>query len=784
MENNNRSRRAIQPAKQAEEMITLRDILDIFVLNWKWFLASAIVCVALARVYLATKPFIYQRQAVMLVKDEGTGGRKSSTDALMQLNGVMMGSSVKNEVYILRSHQLIQEVVKTLGLDVLYTYKHRLQTRSLYNQKPFDIQFQDEKTIPATFRIRVLNAQEYEVSDLTTSQGPHDFTRKARFGEMVKTPAGTFVAVPRQAQLEAFQGKTISITHLDLERATNRIAAQVSAGEMDKESTLVRLVCTDTDIERADDILAAILEAYKRSIIEDKNLIAQSTANFIDDRIKLISSELSQVEGQLASFKQAHKLIDFSQNATAYLQQSSSARQRTIQAQAQQGAVRYMLDHLKSHSEGNSLVPTLGGLTDAAIQGQISKYNELMLQRNRLATNSGESSPIVREMDANLTQMRQTLLASMQGYAASVDLQVKQAEREEAALQGSMISMPQQEKQALDISRQQSIKETLYTYLLNKREETALQLAITEANIRVVEKPFGSRAPIAPRRLVISLTAMLIGLLLPYLYFQVRAMLNMGVRGRRDVEAYTTIPILGEIPHRKEGISDREIVVAEQCNDAISEAFRMVRFSLNFVGKDARVIMFTSTTPSEGKTFVSRNFAVTLGMTGKRVLLIDSDIRKRTQSKLSLDSARVDGLTSYLSGAVDDPFSLIVRERPDYQVDFLPAGLTPPNPAELLMSNRLELLIEKLKEKYDYIIVDNVPAQAVADAGIVNRIAELTIYVIREGKIDRRFLPELERLHQEGKFNNLCVLINDARMDKNKHGYGYGYGYGYGNIEK
>lgn len=784
MKSNNRNNRTLQTLKQTEEMITLRDILEIFVLNWKWFIASAIVCVAMARLYLATKPFIYQRQAVMLVKEEGNNSRRASTDALMQLNGLMVGSSVKNEVYILRSHQLIQEVVKTLKLDVIYTYKQRLRPISLYNQKPFEIQFQDEETIPATFRVHVISAQEYEVSDITTSEGKQEFTRKARFGEMVKSPAGTFVVVPRQAQLPHFIGESLTITHLNLESATNRITAQVGTGEMDKESTLVRLVCTDTDIERADDILSAILEAYKKSIIEDKNLIAQSTASFIDDRIKLISTELSQVEGQLASFKQANKLIDFSQNTTTYLQQSNTARQRTIQMQAQQGAVHYMLDHLKNHSEGHTLVPTMSGLTDVGVQNQITRYNELMLQRNRLVANSGESSPIVREMDGNLTQMRQALLSSMQGYAASIDIQVRQAEQEEKALLGNMTSMPQQEKQALDIARQQSIKETLYTYLLNKREETALQLAITEANIRVVEKPFGSRFPIAPRRMVITMLALLIGLVLPYIYFQIRAMINMSVRGRRDVETYTTIPILGEIPHHKEGANDREIVVAEQRNDAISEAFRMIRFSLNFIAKDARVIMFTSTTPSEGKTFVSRNFAVTLAMTGKRVLLIDSDIRKRTQSKISLDSPHTDGLTSYLSGAVEDPFSLIIDERPDYKVDFLPAGITPPNPAELLMSNRLEQLIVLLKEKYDYIIVDNVPAQAVADAGIVNRIAELTIYVIREGKIDRRFLPELERLYQEKMFNNLCVLINDARMDKSKRGYGYGYGYGYANTDK
>ena len=311
---------------------------------------------------------------------------------------------------------------------------------------------------------------------------------------------------------------------------------------------------------------------------------------------------------------------------------------------------------------------------------------------------------------------------------------------------------------------------------MNKREETALQLAITEANIRIVEHPFGSRVPVAPRKAVISFFALILGLVIPFTFFQMKERINMSVRGRKDIETYTTIPILGEIPHRKSGISDSDIVVSAQCDDVIGEAFRLLRFSMTFINKDARIIMFTSTMPGEGKTFISRNFAATLGMAGKKVVLVDTDIRKRTQSKLS-SKGRSQGLTSYLSGAVDDITSLVVRQDDTCNLDMLPAGITPPNPAELLMSDRLEQCMEELKKHYDYIVVDNVPAQVVADAGIVNRIADLTIYVIRESKIDRRYLPELERLHLEGKFNHLCIVLNDCQNRNKKYGYGYGYGY-------
>lgn len=782
--------------QEAEEMISLREILDMFLFNWKWFVLSVIVCVALSRLYLATKPYIFQRQAVMLVKDDSGTGRRSSvnTDALMSLNGVIAGSSVKNEVYILRSHQLMMEVVKKLHLDVTYQLHRRLRNVSLYDDKPFEVQFLDESdTVQvASFRVEVLSKDEVRLHDFRTMEGREDYTKVVRFGQRVKTPIGTLTLIPDLEKLENYIDEIIIVTHLDQETAANVIGGQVSTGEMDKESTLVRLTCTDSNIQRADDILSALLEAYKQSIIEDKNKLAQSTADFIDERIKLISRELGEVEGDLAQFKQNNNLVDISQNASAYMSQASSARQRTITLQAQQVTINYLMDYLRDNSEGNTLIPSLGGLTDAGIQGQIGKYNELMLQRNRLVENSGENTPTVKELDANLRQMKQTIIASMKGYAAAVNVQVRQALNEEKDLKGALSTVPQKERQVLDIARQQKIKETLYTYLLNKREETALQLAISEANIRIVEQPFGSPAPISPRASITMLAALLIGIVLPFVIIYGIGLLNMGVRGRRDIEVYTTIPVIGEIPHVKEGFDESKIMVSEKSNDTLSEAFRLLRFNLGFVKKDARVIMFTSTLPNEGKTFISRNFAQTLSMAGKRVILVDTDIRKRTQTAL-YEASRKEGLTSYLNGSEDDLAKLIVPGSEKYKVDLLPAGVRPPNPAELLMGERLDQLIAHLKKEYDYVVIDNVPAQIVADAGIVNRVADLTIYVVRDRKIDRRYLPELERLHKENKFNNLTILLNDARLDKKNYGYygygaysyytysyKYGYGYGYG----
>ena len=769
-----------QTQKNVEETFTLRDAFEIFLDHWKWFLLSVILCLGLARLYIASRPNLYRRMAVMLVKDDnGVGGRRATNglDALMQLNGVLGGTSIKNEVYILRSFQLMQEVVRNLHLDVTYTYETRLKGISLYNERPVTVQFLSDYEQPFAFRLEFHDAQECTISDVRYGQRlqEQDFTRRVRIGQQVDTPYGQFVILPVEGRLEPFIGHSITVRRLSIEDAAIVACSKITSSEMDKESTLVRLTCTDSNIQRADDILNGILEAYKRSIIEDKNQMAQGTADFIDERIGIISEELSQIEGELARFKQQTGLVDPKSNADAWLTQSSAARQRTVQVETQCEVVRYLQDFIRQNDSEHALIPTLGGVSDPGIQNQINQFNQLMLERNKLAANASEQSPAVAELDATLTQMRAAIQASVQGFLSSLEVQLQRAQREENGLRSTLTAVPEKERQVLDIARQQGIKSTLYTYLLNKREETALQLAITEANIRVVERPFGNRYPVAPRRAVISLFALIMSLVLPYFYFRVKGLLNMGVRGRKDIEALTTIPVLGEVPHRKDGLGDADIIVARQADDPICEAFRMLRFSMNFMGRDARVIMFTSTMPGEGKTFISRNFAATLGMTGKKVVLMDTDIRKRTQSKLS-SLSRHQGLTSYLSGAVDDVSQLVVTENAQCNLYFMPAGVTPPNPAELLMSDRLESCIGELKKQYDYIIIDNVPAQVVADAGIVNRVADLTIYVIREGKVDRRFLPELEQLHQEGKFNNLCIVINDATMEKKRYGYGYGYG--------
>ncbi|MEG1860968.1 MAG: polysaccharide biosynthesis tyrosine autokinase, partial [Bacteroidaceae bacterium] len=743
-------------------------ILRIVLKNWKWFVLSIVVCLGITVLYLMKQPRIYQRYTVMMTEDDGNSNGKFSSrmsrsnsgmSALMSLNGVSAGDNMQNEIYILQSYKLISKVVETLHLDETYTIQKGLRTDLLYKEKPFEIEFLSPYFKTVRFNVELLSNSRCRISNIKGIIGQESFTADYSLDTSVKTPVGNLV-IRKNPKAFRFIGKTITVTRYNIENATASYIGAINASEVDKESSLIKITCSDTSIERADDILNTLLTLYKKNIIDGKNRIAENTERFVESRIKLIGDELSTVEGNLASFKRTNKIVNVEKAADAFITESSTNRQNILKLETQKSVLQYLKEYLKDTSKNsNDLIPMLGGMGDVSIQTQIAGYNELLLQRNRLIDNSSESNLVIKDMDRNLSSMRNAIRSSLQNCLSTTAVQLEQARGVEGGLSATMSEVPEKERNALDIARQQAIKEALYTYLLNKREEVAMQLSINEANVRIVEDPIGSRFPVSPRKSLVLLVGFIIGILLPSLIFWAKEMLQTVVRGRKDVEAATTIPIIGEIP-QWENEKDTEIITGKSKHDyVIADAFRMVRYSINFMKKDTQVIMLTSTTPGQGKSFISRNLAAILGMADKRILLIDADIRKQTQSNIL---HRGKGLTSYLSEDETDMRKLITHNIIGENVDFMPAGIIPPNPAELLMSEKLETLITDLRQQYDYIVIDTTPAVLVADANIVNRVVDLTIYVIRVNIENRRFLPILEKFYQEKKFKNLCVLINGS----------------------
>ncbi len=758
-----------------------------FCSHWWWFVLSVVLCLGIGTYYLMRQARVYQRQSVMLIEDSNgsssSGGsssrlsRNRGMNTLLELNGVSVGDNLKNEIFILTSERLMKRVVERLHLDVDYTTKENLHTIALYgNERPFEVLFQrpakGKKGV--SFTVKKTGENTCVITGLTDSKGNKLPDVQATLGQMVNTPAGP-LSIVRSRAFNLWKDQEIQVTRMPLDVAARAYAGSITAEEYDKESSLIVLTCSNINADRATDMLNTLFDVYKEDVVDNKNHVAENTAKFIDNRIALIGGELSNVEDRLADFKRRNQIVDYESAAKAMADQTLDAREQSLQIETQLNVARYLSDYINNHANDHDLIPALS-IGDASFNTQVQQYNEVMNQRNRAVGNSSEQVAIVREFDRQLAQMRQTVAASIHNYIASLQLRLKDAQANESVISGKIASAPEQEKQGIDIKRQQSLKESLYNYLLQKREEVALQQAVSEANVRLVEGPLGSDHPVSPRARIILLISLAIGVLIPSAIIWLIRTLDVSIHNRSEVEKATDIPVLGEIPHLKTAKDNADISTIS--SDApIVEAFRLLRFSLGFMRSKSQVIMTTSTTPAQGKTFVTRNLAYILAMAGKKVVVVDADIRKRTLSKGL--HAHI-GLSTYLTDELIHVDEAIRHDALGNGIDLVPAGPMPPNPAEILMSERLETLIAELRQRYDHIIIDTTPFFAVADANIVNRVADTTLYVIRLGMQKREVLPILETMYEEKRIKNICFVLNDA--DGNIARYNNGYGYGYGRI--
>lgn len=784
--------------EQANEEVQLvplmRLCLEEFKTHWWWFLLSVLLCVGCGWYYQQKQQRIFQRQAVMLIEDadaSSVGGgastsrssKRNAMNTLLELNGVSVGDNLKNEIFILSSKRLMLRVVEKLHLDIDYTIEAGLHIKSLYGDKelPFEVLFQSKCKGKAlqTFKVTKKDANTVTLKGLHDKEGNELPDKDVQLGQMVQTPYGQLCVV-RGQQFGAWTDETITVSRMSIKNAATRFIGELAVSEYDKETSLIVLNCSDNNVERADHILACLYDTYKEDVVDNKNRVAQNTARFIDERIQIIGRELSSVENQLASFKKRNKLVDFTQSSQIVLNATNDARQQSLQLETQLNVARYLSDYLHSHSNNHDLIPALN-MQDASFNTQIGKYNDVMNQRNQMVANSSDKQAIVAELDRQLAQMRQTIASSLKSYVNSIELRLRDAQANESALTGQVSGAPDQEKKGLDIQRQQSLKEALYTYLLNKREEVALQQAINEANVRLVEGPIGGEAPIKPKSAMIMLVALIIGLAIPTAILWIKRMLDVTVHGRKDIEEATTIPVLGEVPIDKDFNGDNTLISSLASDSPMVEAFRILRFALGYMRQNPKVLVSTSTTPGQGKSFVTRNMAIILAMAGKKVVVIDADIRKRTLSAVFRHTI---GLTAYLSDDYTQVGDIIKKDGISKGVDFIPAGHMPPNPSELLMSNRLDELVKRLRSEYDYVLFDTTPMLSVADANIVNRVADSTIFVIRVGVQERAFLPELEHMYQDHRFKSLSIVLNGVDPERGYHGYGYGYGYAYDKHSK
>lgn len=775
----------------ASASMPLSDIVFLTLRHWPWIILSVILCVGAAYVYLLRTPNVYTRSAEILIKDDAkgqsTGGEEFANLGLFSSN-----TNIQNEMTNLKSKDLMGEVVKRLGLDINYYINGRFHDVVAYGYdlpvKLSVIGFPDESSFSMNLSVnKDGNVTISDLSEPNIESFAKDFTGK--LNDTISTPICKMVVAPTHGYRE---GETVSliVKRVPLSAAIDSYSSRLAVSMANDKSTVVKLTMADQSTQRADEVLNTLIGVYNENWIRDKNQIAVSTSNFINDRLGVIEGELGNVDSDISSYKSANLVPNVEAAASMYMNQSQQTQAQILEVNNQLSMARYIRSYLTADGGYDQLLPANTGLQSANIQSLIGEYNDKVLQRNSLVAKSSEKNPLVLQLDDQLSAQRNAIITTIDNEIVVLNTQLKSLRSSEAQTMSRIASNPTQAKNLLSTERQQKVKESLYLFLLQKREENELSQAFTAYNTRIVNKPGASGVPPTPNRRNILMVAFLIGLAIPFGVTFVKETNNTKVRGRKDVE-HLTVPFLGEIPQcaseSKDSDSGKSLVVKAGKRDIINEAFRVLRTNVEFMCNSAegtKVIAFTSFNPGSGKSFISVNLAMSIALKNKRVLVVDGDMRHGSTSAYVNSPDK--GLANYLSGAEANVHSLIVRTADCDTLFVLPVGSMPPNPTELLESPRFAMLLDELKTEYDYIIIDCPPIEVVADAQIIDKYADRTFFIIRAGLLERSMIPELDRLYEDKKYRNMAFILNGTRNDQSRYGYshsyryGYGYGYGYG----
>ena len=789
----NSSQNNMVQQSQTGDFIRLQDLMGLCLSKWRWFILSMAVTAGLAVLYILTTPPTYIRSASILIK-ESTKGQSLSGDvaSLFADFGLSQANAnVNNELIAVQSPAVILETVKRLHLNIDYRIKGTFHKETLYGQDlPVKVSFPDladNESVELT--VKLLPERGVELSDFAcVDRDISSKSVKGRLGDSIVTPFGRVIltATPYNTGKEL---PLIFISRNSLHEAADACKQNLSASLSEEKATVINLTYKDVSTQRAEDVLNMLISVYKESWVKDKNQISISTSMFINDRLSVIEQELGDVDENISSYKSENLLPDVEAASNMYMTQSRETNNLLLDLNTRLYMARYIRDYLTATPNRNLLLPANSGIENSGIESQIAEYNTLQLQRNSLIANSSERNPLIIDLDQSLIDLRKAIVLSIDNLVVTLNTQISNLQKNEKQITDQIAANPNQAKYLLSVGRQQKIKEALYLFLLQKREENELSQAFTAYNTRLLTPPTGNMRPIAPVRKTILLAAFATGLFVPVLFLFILLNTNTAVRGRKDLEGLT-IPFIGEIPYysdkknrnrlfRKKQPEVRSIVVKEGKRDLINEAFRVLRTNLEFMtGKEtkSKVILLTSFNPGSGKTFLTMNIAASLAIKGKKVIVIDGDLRHAALSS-SVNSPQ-DGLSDYLARRANNPEDFILTDKNRNNLNILPAGTIPPNPTELLFEERLEQLVDDLRTKYDYIFIDCPPIDIVADTQIIEKLADRTFFVVRAGLLERYMLAELEAIYKEHRFKNMSLILNGT-TGGGRYGNGYGYHYGY-----
>lgn len=788
------------PENPEENSFNLYEIIFKYLVYWPWFVASVLVCLVLAFVYLRYQAPVYNVTASVLIKEQDSrnrsmGAASGALEALQNMGGFSMSNNFDNEVKILQSRTLIKKVITNLGLYISTGEKRFFgYSTPLYKTSPLEVYMSPEEAekLKGSIKIHLTYTTDNHLkAKAKYILNEEEFELKKNFDKLpavFPTPVGVVSITIKDSLLTEWRKENKNdlqlITSINSPTAVAKVYGEnLTVESTSKTTTIAQIAAQNTSRQRAIDFINCLVAFYNQDANDEKNEVAMKSAEFIEDRIQIINQELGTTETQLADFKQKSGLTDLTSDAKLALEENSKYEQLRIENQTQIRLVEFLRDYINNPANAHEVIPANVGLQDKDLSQLIDKYNSMLIERKRLLLTSSETNPAVVNMNTGIEATRHNVQTTVASVLKGLQITKSDLERQARKFEGRISNAPQQEKEFLSIARQQEIKAQLYIMLLQKREENAITLAATATNGRIIEEALPDKNPVSPKKKMVALAALIIGLAIPVGFVYLRDLLKYKIENREDVERITNVGILAELP--KCAIPEKgAIVIRENKNDIMEETFRVLRTNLLFMlGKDDKVVLFSSTQPGEGKSFVTGNTAVSLAFLGKKVIVVGMDIRKPGLNKVFNLSRREKCITNYLSDPENvNLFDMIQRSDISPNLDILPGGPVPPNPTELVASDVLVHAIDQLKSHYDYVILDTAPIGMVTDTAIISRVADMCVYVCRADVTPKAGYEYINVLKNEHKFPKLATVINSIDMSKRKNSYGYGYGkkYGYG----
>ena len=803
---------AEQPEKSAFDFQTIYTML---VLNWKWFVLSVILCLGCGAIYLRYKTPTFQAQAKMLIKDDESNNRATGKSTLLTASnlGFMTNSAgIDNEMEILTSLSIAQQAVRDLKLYTTYKSKGKIKDQLMYKTEPVFVDLDPghlEKLIYPIQLVITRDGNEYKVKGQYTASAFEETEKTVYEIEKtlnglparISTRVGTITLNANSQVAPMADGATIKVTIVAPKYMAMKYVKALSVSPTSKTTTIAQMVLTDEIPQRAVDYLRQLTVCYNRQANEDKNEIAVRTEEFINGRLEKINAELGSTEGSLEAYKKRNNMVELKLNAAQSVQNQDIFSQKLAEANTQVALLQSISQYMNDPANQYQTLPSNVGLTDQSATQLINKYNDIVLTRNRLLRSASESSPTVTPLTAQLDDLSASIRRAIAQAQKNMATQRQSVAEQYSKYVGQTSATPEQERILTQIGRQQDVKSGLYLMLLQKREENSISLAATADKGKLIDDPQYA-GKVSPRGSIIMLLALVLGFLIPGGILYIINFLKFRIEGHDDVEKLTKLPILADIAVAGEGTKTKgDIVVHENKNNQMEEVFRSLRTNLQFImSKDQKVILFTSSLSGEGKTFTAANLAVSFALLDKKVVLVGLDIRKPRLAELFEIKDHHHGITNLLSMAnptAEDVEKQILNSNVNDNLDILMAGPIPPNPTELIARPTLEMVIDTLKEKYDYVLIDSAPVGLVTDTLQIGRVADATIIMCRADYTPKDSFNYINDLARDNKLPHMTIAINGIDMSKKKYGYYYGYGrygryarygrysnhrYGYGNY--